>query len=153
MPVGNSAITVGPTGRLAPGVKVVVVRSKATTLAEPLPTNRVLLSGLNTSPSGAESGLTPLARAAQHWAPGKPPKRLLSPKPGIWKGGVIICVPAPLWPVLQPKRVQLPNAETMGGINCVAALKLGLSVAQELAVTPPPATPFAPEKKFTATSC
>src|SRR5579864_8667507 len=140
MPVGNSAITVGPTGRLAPGVKVVVVRSKATTLAEPFPTNRVLLSGLNTSPSGAESGLTPLARAAQHWAPGKPPKRPLAPKPGIWKVSV-----------RQPKRVQLPVPVTIDGMNNVGAA--GLSVAQELAVTPPPATPFAPEKKFTATSC
>src|SRR5579864_101408 len=140
IPVGNSAITVGPGGRALPGVKVVVVRSNATTLAEPFPTNRVLLSGLNASPSGAERGLTPLARAAQHCAPGKPPNRSLAPNPGIWK-----------FRVRQPKRVQLPVPVTSGGMNKVGAA--GLSVAQELAVTPPPATPFAPEKKFTATSC
>src|ERR1700758_4429457 len=98
MPVGNSAITVGPGGRLVAVVLyVVVVRSKAATLALPLPTKRVLLSGLNASLSGAERGFTPLARAAQHCAPGKPPKRSLAPKPGMWK-----------FKVRHPKRVQLP---------------------------------------------
>ena len=121
-------------------LKVVEVRSKATTLALPLPTNRVLLSGLKASPSGADSGFTPLARAAQHCAPGKPPNKSLAPKPGMWKLSV-----------RQPKRVQLPKPVTIGGMNCVGAV--GLSVAQELALIPPPATPFAPEKKFTAMSC
>src|SRR5579872_2335940 len=97
MPVGNSAITVGPGGRPLPGVKVVERRSKATTLELPLPTKRVLLSGLKTSPSGAESGFTPLARAAQHCAPGKPPNKLFEPNPGMWK-----------FNVRHPKRVQLP---------------------------------------------
>src|SRR5947209_5871550 len=122
------------------GLNVVVVRSNATTLALPFATNSVLLSGLRASPSGAESGFTPFARAAQHCAPGKPPNRSLAPKPGMWKLSV-----------RQPKRVQLPNPVTRGGMNKAGAA--GLSVAQELAVTPPPATPFAPEKKLTATSC
>jgi len=119
-------------------LKVVVVRSKATTLALPFPTKRVLLSGLKASPSGAESGLTPLARAAQHCAPGKPPNRPLAPKVGMWK-----------FRVRQPKRVQLPDSVTIGGIKIVAEG----STAQGLALTPPPATPFAPEKKFTAIFC
>src|ERR1700676_737097 len=102
-------MTVGPGGRLVALVlKVVVVRSKATTLALPFPTNRVLLSGLKASPSGAESGLTPLARAAQHCAPGKPPNRPLAPKAGMWK-----------FRVRQPKRVQLPDSVTIGGKNNV----------------------------------
>src|SRR5579864_4556833 len=127
-------MTVGPGGSVvAIGLKVVVVRSKAVTLALPLPTNRTLLSGLKTSPSGAESGFTPLARAAQHCAPGKPPNKPLAPKPGMWKPSV-----------RQPKRVQLPNPVTIGGMNKVGAA--GLSVAQELALMPPTATPFAPEK-------
>src|SRR5579864_3725194 len=128
-------MTVGPGGSVvAIGLKVVVLRSKATTLALPFPTNKVLLSGLKTSPSGAESGFTPLARAAQHCAPGKPPNRPLAPNPGMWKASV-----------RHPKRVQLPNPVTRGGITSPAE-----SVTQELAVTPPPATPLAPEKKFTA---
>src|SRR5208282_4262273 len=132
-------MTVGPGGSVVLVVlKVVEVRSKATTLALPLPTNRVLLSGLKTSPSGADSGSTPLARAAQHCAPGKPPNRLLAPKPGMWK-----------FSVRQPKRVQLPYPETSDGMKIVP---VG-STAQELALTPPPATPLAPEKKLTATSC
>src|SRR5208282_239088 len=130
-------MTVGPGGSVVLVVlKVVDVRSKATTLALPLPTNSVLLSGLNTSPSGADSGFTPLARAAQHCAPGKPPNRLLAPNPGIWKLSV-----------RHPKRVQFPLDETNGGMTSPAS-----SVAQELALTPPPATPLAPAKKLTARS-
>src|ERR1700686_739235 len=117
-------MTVGPGGRLVALVlKVVVVRSKATTLALPFPTKRVLLSGLKASPSGAESGFTPLERAAQHCAPGKPPKRSLAPKVGMWKVSV-----------RQPKRVQFPDSVTMGGIKIVPVE----STAQELALTPPP---------------
>src|SRR5579863_2154259 len=132
-------MTVGPGGRLVAVVlKVVVVRSKAATLALPFPTNRVLLSGLKTSPSGAESGFTPLARAAQHCAPGKPPNKPFAPKPAKWK-----------FNVRQPRRVQLPNPVTMGGIKTV----LVGSTAQALPLAPPTATPLAPEKAFTAISC
>src|SRR5215471_8756496 len=82
-----------------------VVRSKTTTLLLPLATNRVLPSAVIASPSGADRGFTPLARAAQHWAPGNPPKSWLAPKPGSEKV-----------PVLQPNRVKLPLASSMGGI-------------------------------------
>src|SRR5882724_6950178 len=71
-PVGKAAITFGG----------FVVRSNATTEELPLPTNRVLPSGVSCSPSGPESGFTPLARAAQHCAPGNPPKPPWAPNPG-----------------------------------------------------------------------
>ncbi len=57
------------------------VTSKATMLLLPLLMNSILPSGLNTSPSGPESGFTPLARAAQHCAPGNQPNSPLAPKP------------------------------------------------------------------------
>src|SRR5579863_922404 len=76
-PVGKSAMTVGPTP-----VKLPVVRSKATTVELPLPTNRVLPSGVTKLPSGPEMGFTPLAREAQHCAPTNPPKNPLAPNPG-----------------------------------------------------------------------
>src|SRR5215831_6188543 len=82
-----------------------VVRSKTTTALLPLATNRVFPSAVIASPSGADNGFTPLARAAQHWAPGNPPKRPLAPKPGI--ENVL---------VRQPNLVKLPSAETMGGM-------------------------------------
>ena len=58
------------------------VRSNATTEALPLPTNNVFPSGVTSSPSGPEIGLTPLAREAQHCAPGNPPKAPCAPNPG-----------------------------------------------------------------------
>src|SRR6516162_8556616 len=72
-PVGKAAITSG---------EGVAVRSNATTEALPLPTNSVFPSGVACNLSGPESGLTPLAREAQHCAPGNPPKKPLGPKPG-----------------------------------------------------------------------
>src|ERR1700757_2379620 len=72
VPVGKAARTTGG----------FCVRSNATSEALPLPTNSVFPSGVTTSPLGPERGLTPLARDAQHCAPGKPPKFPLSPKPG-----------------------------------------------------------------------
>src|SRR5215831_2178353 len=88
-----------------------VVRSKTTTALLPLATNRVFPSAVIAPPLGADKGFTPLARAAQHWAPGNPPKRPLAPKPGIENV-----------PVLQPKRVKFPRAETVGGITGMQAL-------------------------------
>src|SRR5215471_17116741 len=99
-----------------------VVRSKTTTLLLPLPMNRVLPSAVMASPSGADSGFTPLARAAQHCAPGNPPKRPLAPKPGIEKV-----------PVLQANRVKFPSAETIGGIVGTHALALFPAWATSLA--------------------
>src|SRR5215472_3190511 len=83
-----------------------VVRSKTTTALLPLATNRVLPSAVMASPSGADRGFTPLARAAQHWAPGKPPKSPFAPKPGIEK-----------LPVLHPNLVKFPVASSIGGIG------------------------------------
>ena len=71
-PVAKSAITVGG----------FLVRSNTTREALPLPTNKVFPSGVTRSPLGPESGFTPLAREAQHCAPGNPPKLPFGPKPG-----------------------------------------------------------------------
>src|SRR5215472_16368426 len=62
-----------PVGIVAITVAGFVVRSKTTTELLPLPINRVLPSAVMASPSGADRGLTPLAREAQHCAPGNPP--------------------------------------------------------------------------------
>src|SRR5215470_7311502 len=90
-----------------------VVRSNTTTVLLPFPINRVLPSAVMASPSGADRGFTPFARAAQHWAPGNPPKRPFGPKPGIENE-----------PVLQPNLVKFPNAERSGGIVGMQALAL-----------------------------
>src|SRR5215470_12551410 len=90
-----------------------VVRSKTTTALLPLATNRVFPSAVMASPSGADNGFTPLARAAQHWAPGNPPNNPLAPKPGIENV-----------PVRQPNRVKLPRAESVGGMMGMQALAL-----------------------------
>ena len=65
-------MTVGTVGGL--WVRSIVVISKTTTELLPFPIKRVLPSAVITSPSGADRGFTPFARAAQHWAPGNPPR-------------------------------------------------------------------------------
>src|SRR6202040_3239821 len=82
------------------------------------------------SPSGPDRGFTPLARAAQHWAPGNPPNRPLAPNPGIEKA-----------PVRQPNLVKLPLASRSGGMMARHAL----------ALFPAPATELAPPMVLTAT--
>src|ERR1700730_7386127 len=111
-PAAKSAITVGG----------VLVRSNTPTEALPLPMNNVFPSGVTRSPLGPESGLTPLAREAQHCAPGNPPNEPFGPKPGnalpkFAKNGAF----------LQPNRgcplpglveFTLPRPVTMEGIPC-----------------------------------
>src|SRR5258708_39729050 len=93
---------------------VLVVRSKTATLLLPLPINKVFPSAVIASPSGADRGFTPLARAAQHCAPGKPPKSPLGPNPpGRWNltpPGVVDKSG------LHPYLVRLPRLETVGGM-------------------------------------
>ena len=110
------------------------VRSNATTLLLPFATKRTVLSGLSTSPSGADRGFTPFAREAQHCAPGNPPSRPLGPNPGIPEVAHEMAGLAPGGTVLHPNLVKLPKALTMGGM-------LG---SQALALSRAPATPFAP---------
>jgi len=62
---------------------VFVVKSKTTTLLLPFPTKRVFPSGVIASPSGADSGLIPFARAPQHCAPGNPPNKWFAPNVGM----------------------------------------------------------------------
>src|SRR5260370_21372006 len=100
------------------------VMSNTTTLLLPLAINRVLPSAVIASPSGADNGFTPLARAAQHWAPGKPPKLPSAPKPGIENV-----------PVLHPNLVKLvpPVAASSGGMLLIEPLG---NVAHGLALNP-----------------
>src|SRR5260370_21318396 len=123
------------------------VRSKATTLLLPFPTNRTVLSGLRTSPSGADSGFTPFAREAQHCAPGNPPNRPFGPNPGIPEVAHEMAGLAPAGTVLHPNLVNLPNAPTIGVMR--GAPVTG-SPAQTLAWSPAPATPVAPVMMPTA---
>ncbi len=62
-------------------LRFIEVRSKTITFELPLPTKRTLPSGVVVLPSGPDIGFTPLAREAQHWAPGNPPRLPLGPKP------------------------------------------------------------------------
>src|SRR5260370_37688479 len=73
-PVGTTAIAVG---------MGFTVMSNTTPLLLPLAINRVLPSAVIASPSGADNGVTPLARTDQHLAPGNPPKLPSAPKPRI----------------------------------------------------------------------
>src|ERR1700756_4042460 len=99
-----SANTVGGVGGFL--VRSMVLRSKTTTDALPLAVNRIFPSGVTSSPSGPDIGLMPLAREAQHCAPGKPPKLPFAPKPvSRWKGGF-----------RHPYRVKLPKEEMRGGM-------------------------------------
>src|SRR5262249_55133135 len=132
-PVGITAITTG-TG--------FTVRSKTTTVLLAFPTNIVLPSAVTMIPHGHDSGFTPLALAAQHCAPVKPPNRPLGPNPGIEK---------PM--VRQPNLVnagtgpgKVPASDTSGGIMALPML----SVMHGLALFPPCATSFAPPMVFTA---
>src|ERR1039458_2101010 len=70
--VGIAATTVGGVGGFV--VRLIVVKSKTTTEELPFATNKVLPSALTSRPSGPDIGFTPLAREAQHCAPGNPPK-------------------------------------------------------------------------------
>src|SRR5215467_11429908 len=79
-PTGPSKSGDWPVGMLAITVGGLVVRSNTTTVLLALPTNMVLPSAVTTIPHGHDKGFTPLARAAQHWAPVNPPKRPLAPK-------------------------------------------------------------------------
>src|SRR5271154_6239486 len=89
------------------------VRSKTITLELPLPTKRTLPSGVVVLPSGPDIGFTPLARAAQHWAPGNPPRLPLGPKPVFrWNREPF----AQVISVLQAYRTKLPNTSAVGGI-------------------------------------
>src|SRR5580658_6257620 len=84
----------------------VAVKSKTATLALPTAVNKVLPSGVTSSPSGPDIGFTPLPREAQHCAPGNPPKLPLAPKPDArWNGAF-----------LHPKRVKFPKTEISGGM-------------------------------------
>src|SRR5271167_5244586 len=78
-PVGMVASTMGGVGGFM--ARFMVLRSKTTTEELPFPLNRILPSGVTSSPSGPDIGFTPLEREAQHWAPGNPPKLPLAPKP------------------------------------------------------------------------
>src|SRR5215813_2143131 len=126
-PVGIMAITVGV------GLTVI---SKTTTELLPLAINRVLPSAVMASPSGADRGFTPLARAAQHCAPGNPPKRPFAPKPGIEKV-----------PVLHPNLVKAPLASSNGGMLPTVPF---VNVAHGLALLPAWATLLAPPMVLTA---
>src|SRR6266849_5331375 len=121
-------------------VGVLLVRSKTSTLLLPFATKSVMPSAVIASPSGADRGFTPFARAAQHWAPGNPPKRWLAPNPGMPK------VTPPGIAVLHPNRVKLPRAVSKGGMMSLPEA----SWMQGLAKFPPPATPLAPSIMLTA---
>src|SRR5215471_5095576 len=110
-PTGPSKSGAWPVGMLAITLGGLVVRSKTTTVLLALPTNIVLPSAVTTIPQGQDRGFTPLARAAQHWAPVKPPK-----------------TPA----ALQLKRVGLPKAEFNAGIVITHGLALFPASVTEL---------------------
>src|SRR5260370_29039564 len=112
---------------------IFVVKSKTTTLLLPLATNRVFPSAVIASPSGAERGFTPLARAAQHCAPGNPPKSPFGPKPpGRWKRTPPAVADKS---GLHPYRVRLPKPETIGGM--VGSRAPGKSPPPDTLVAPP----------------
>src|SRR5579863_543173 len=135
------ASTVGGVGGF--WVRSIVLRSNTTTPAFPIAVNRVFPSGVTSSPSGPDIGLTPLAREAQHCAPGNPPKWWLAPKPEIrWKVGP----PTPDKSVLHPNLVKLPTTSTVGGIMSLPAA----SVAHGLAWFPAPVTALVPWIALTA---
>src|SRR5215831_613996 len=117
-PLGPSKSGDWPVGMLAMTLGGFVVRSKTTTALLPLAINRVLPSAVMASPSGADKGFTPLARAAQHWAPGNPPNNPLAPKPGIENAMV-----------RQPNRVKLPRAESVGGMMSLPSLSFTHALA------------------------
>src|SRR5580693_6737691 len=91
----------------------IVVRSKTITFELPLPTKRTLPSAVVALPSGPDIGFTPLAREAQHWAPGKPPRLPLGPNP-VFKWNLEPL--AQVISVLQAYLTKLPNTSAVGGI-------------------------------------
>src|SRR6202521_2292545 len=142
-PVAKSAITVGG----------VLVRSNATTEALPLPMNNVFPSGVTRSPFGPDSGLTPLARDAQHCAPGNPPKEPFGPKPGnalpkFAKNGAFL-QPNRVSPFPGRVKLTLPRPVTMDGIPWASA---GSSCCPQhgLKLLPALATWLSPPMVFTA---
>src|SRR5271166_1528564 len=110
-PVGIVARTVGGVNGLVP--RFIELMSKTMTLELPLPTKRTLPSAVVVLPSGPDIGFTPLAREAQHWAPGNPPRLPLGPKPVFrWNLGPF----AQVISVLQAYLTKLPNTSTVGGM-------------------------------------
>src|SRR5208282_630623 len=135
VPVGNAAITFG----VAVGPPLT---SNTTTDALPLPTNSVFPSGLSTLPSGPEMGFTPLARAAQHCAPGNPPNIPLSPNPG----NLFAKAAKKVW-FLQPIRVRPPLAG-----SGMPVMMEGIPGRHGLALFPPLVISLRPPIVLTASS-
>src|SRR5579864_816595 len=123
-------------------VGIAVVRSKTTTELLALAVNRVLPSAVTISPSGPDRGFTPLARAAQHCAPGNPPNNPFGPNPpGSVKGALRQPNLVNEGTTGPPLKLVVPEALTMGG----------MTGRQGLALSPAWATELAPLIVFTAT--